>query len=109
MLRWSSTETGEAVDLDAVATGRAGAGLDHGDQLLRFAGACAGHDDDALRLARRQLARVTDEAFMIDAAAVAANFEMMTRLADSTGAKMPPERLAATPEVIAVMNIAPPS
>ena len=31
---------------------------------------------------------------MVDAAAVAANFEMMTRLADGTGAAMPAERLA---------------
>jgi hypothetical protein len=36
---------------------------------------------------------------------VAANFEMMTRLADGTGAAMPPERLARSAEAIATMRI----
>jgi hypothetical protein len=43
---------------------------------------------------------------MVDAAAVAANFEMMTRLADGTGAAMPAERLARSAQAIEVMGIA---
>ena len=31
------------------------------------------------------------DAFMVDAAAVVANFEMMTRVADGTGARFPDE------------------
>lgn len=42
---------------------------------------------------------------MVDAAAVAANFEMMTRLADGTGAAMPPERLARSADAIETMHI----
>ena len=43
---------------------------------------------------------------MVDAAAVAANFEMMTRLADGTGAAMPEERLVRSAQAIDVMGIA---
>jgi hypothetical protein len=105
MLSWSSTETGQDLDLAAVADGRAGVGLDHGDVLLRFAGACGNGDDVELAGARAALVAETDEAFMVDAAAVAANFEMMTRLADGTGAAMPPERLARSADAIETMRI----
>jgi hypothetical protein len=105
MLSWSSAQTGQAIDLTAVADGRPGVGLEHGDALLRFAGACAGSDDAELAAARAALVAETDEAFMVDAAAVAANFEMMTRLADGTGAAMPPERLERSAEAIATMRI----
>jgi len=42
---------------------------------------------------------------MVDAAAVAANFEMMTRLADGTGAAMPAERLVNSAQAIEAMRI----
>ncbi len=105
MLSWSSTETGQQIDLAAVADGRPGVGLEHGDALMRFAGACGGVDDVELAVARAELVDETDESFMIDAAAVAANFEMMTRLADGTGAAMPAERLERSAEAIATMRI----
>ena len=90
MLSWSSAESGTDADLAAVAAGQNGVGLDNGDALVRFASATAGDDDAELVASREALVEETDEAFMIDAAAVAANFEMMTRLADGTGAAMPP-------------------
>ena len=105
MLSWSSTATDQRLDLAAVADGRPGVGLAHGDALLRFAGACAGTDDVELAAARSALIAETDEAFMVDAAAVAANFEMMTRLADGTGAAMPAERLERSAGAIDVMGI----
>ena len=105
MLSWSSAETGEVLDLSAVAEGRAGVGLAHGDALLRFASACGGTDDSELGAARAALVAETDEAFMVDAAAVAANFEMMTRLADGTGATMPEERLERSAFAIKTMGI----
>ena len=104
MLSWSSAETGQEIDLSAVADGRPGVGLPHGDALLRFAGACAGRDDGELSEARAALIAEADEAFMVDAAAVAANFEMMTRLADGTGAAMPEERLARSAVAIETMR-----
>jgi hypothetical protein len=105
MLSWSSTETDQCLDLAAVAAGRPGVGLEHGDALLRFAGACGDIDDVELAGARAGLVAETDEAFLVDAAAVAANFEMMTRLADGTGAAMPAERLARSAQAIETMGI----
>ena len=106
MLSWSSRETNERIDLTAVADGRAGVGIDHGDLLMRFATGCAGDDDLELAAARDALVAATDEAFMVDAAAVAANFEMMTRLADGTGSALPPARLEQSAAEIGVMRIA---
>ena len=105
MLSWSSAETGQELDLGAVVDDRAGVGLEHGDALLRFAAACGGTDDAELRAARDALVAEADEPFMVDAAAVAANFEMMTRLADGTGAAMPAERLERSAAVIDLMRI----
>ena len=104
MLSWSSNETGQQVDLSAVADGAGDVGLEHGRALLRFASACGGVDDDELAAARAALAGETDIAFMVDAAAVAANFEMMTRLADGTGARLPEERLEQAAAQIDLMG-----
>jgi hypothetical protein len=106
MLSWSSANAGDDVDLTGVADGSGGLDIDHGDELLRFATACGERDDDALADARAVLTAATDEAFMVDAAAVAANFEMMTRLADSTGARMPSEVLEARAGMIGAMGVA---
>ena len=105
MLSWSSNEAGASVDLTSIATGE-GVPVDAADELWSFASACGGGDDVVLGRTRDALATVTDEAFMVDAAAVAANFEMMTRLADSTGARLPAEVLESRAAVIGALGIA---
>lgn len=108
MLSWSSNETGVDVDLTMVA------GADPTDQrgrggisaaLHRFATACAETDDAALAGARAALIEETNAGFMVDAAAVAANFEMMTRLADGTGSRLPAERLERSAAAIGAMGV----
>jgi len=94
MLSWSSHQDGTPADVDALASGDGDAGLPHGALLMAFAEAIAQWDDVALADAREALVEATSEAFMIDAAAVAANFEMMTRVADGTGAQHVPEAVA---------------
>ena len=94
MLSWSSHQDGTPADVDALASGVGDAGLPHGAALLAFVDAVSGWDDAALEVVRDRLAREAGEAFMIDAAAVAANFEMMTRVADGTGARHPAHALA---------------
>lgn len=106
MLSWSSAVSGEQADLTAVAAGGGDTHVDHGGALLRFASACVGRDDDELTRARRALVDETDEAFMVDAAAVAGNFEMMTRLADSTGARFPVDVQEERAQAIGVMGVA---
>ena len=105
MLSWSSSEAGDTVDLTGIGSGR-GLPVEHADELWAFATECAGTDDDALTAARRSLVDATDEAFMVDAAAVAANFEMMTRLADSTGARLPSATLESRAGAIGALGVA---
>jgi len=60
-------------------------------ELVDFATAATEFDVAALTMARDNLINLAGLAVAIDAAAVIANFEMMTRLADSTGARMQTE------------------
>ena len=95
MLSWSSSESGAQADLSAIVEGDGDAGLPLGAELVAFADAIAGWDDAVLATAREALVAAAGTAFMIDAAAVAANFEMMTRVADGTGARFPAAATAA--------------
>jgi len=91
MLRASSTAvTGERIDaVDAV--GGASGEVPHGPALVAFVDAVVGGDAVAARTA---LCAEAGPAAVVDAAAVIANFEMMTRVADGTGAHQLPGRLA---------------
>lgn len=91
MLSWSSTEAGTPADLAAIAEGSGDGGLPFGSELVAFTEAAGRFDDAALAAARERLSAAAGEAFMVDAAAVIANFEMMTRVADGTGARFPAE------------------
>lgn len=83
MLSWSGKEQGIEVDLSTLTVG-----IPHAQELLDFAGAAASPAKNSVLLesARGRLVDAIGEAAMIDAAAVVANFEMMTRLAEGTGA-----------------------
>ena len=100
MLSWSGHEHGAEIDLDALGLGQAGGLLPLEAALYRFASAAVGNEHSLLIQARAELVGAvrrdgahsddaSGEAVMIDAAAVVANFEMMTRLADGTGARFP--------------------
>ena len=89
MLSWSSTESGSPADVSSIADGHGDAGVAHGAELLAFAEAIARYDDTVLAEARQRLVDAAGDDVMVDAAAVAANFEMMTREADGTGARFP--------------------
>ncbi len=105
MLSWSSIESGTPADLAAIAEGDGDAGLPHGAEIVAFAEAIGGWDDAALASARARLVGVAGEAFMLDAAAVVANFEMMTRVADGTGARFPADTAAFRTDLDARLDI----
>lgn len=87
LLRASGEMTGLAVDPTAVVDGAAAAasGVPHAPVLVRFAEAMVGEDDAALADARAALASELGPERLVDAAAVASNFERMVRIADGTG------------------------
>jgi hypothetical protein len=85
MLRASIEHTGATADLSGI-NGASDSGLPHGSELVALADAAVSGDDAALAAARASLCDVAGSDVMVDAAAVIANFEMMTRIADTTGA-----------------------
>ena len=100
MLRASGLATDTDVDLSLIAEGGNSSGdngddrsvVPHADLLTRFVDAAVTAPVD-LPAVRNELAAATDEATMIDTAAVVAAFEMMTRIADGTGTTHPDRRL----------------
>lgn len=70
-------------DIDAAAL-RGGAGVPHGELLVRLVDASFA-DDATLAAVRKDCVAALGTDATIDAAAVIANFHMMTRIADGTG------------------------
>lgn len=87
LLRASGEMTGLAIDPTAVVDGAAAgtSGVPHAPVLVRFAEALVGDDDGALAAARAAVRAELGDAQLVDAAAVASNFERMVRIADGTG------------------------
>jgi hypothetical protein len=96
LLRASGEVAGSAVDVSAIAdpAHAAMSGVAHAEALLAFADAAVDEDAEGLPAARERLRRELGDAALVDAAAVIANFERMTRIADATGIPLdPPVRL----------------
>ena len=105
MLSWSGNEQGIEIELSSVRNASGGANVKFTRELLDFATAATELDDTALDSAREALIKTAGVALTIDAAAVIANFEMMTRLADSTGARMPEEVVAQRLDAATAMGV----
>ena len=92
MLRVSSSQTGTGIDLAMVNGEDVGeVELPLARELASFAEAVASRDETALAGARERLRGAGGSAVLVDAAGVAANFQRMVRIADSTG--IPVDRL----------------
>jgi hypothetical protein len=97
MLRASAQEVGQPVDaVEAVNGTDVEQAVPHGPLLVGFVDAVLGDEPDRAESARVRLATSATPAAVADAAAVLANFEMMTRVADSTGARVAAGRLDST-------------
>jgi len=73
--------------------------------LEEFVAAVTGDDAVWAEGARSLLLEQFGNDWLIDASAVVANFEMMTRLADATGARMPPDQIAAAAPIRAALGL----
>ena len=60
-------------------------GIPHSTLLMQFAEAVAGRDPDTIAKSRQALYDAAGKEVVIDAAAVAGNFQRMVRIADATG------------------------
>ena len=73
------------MDLHAITEAGHASGVPHGDALVSFAEAVVSRDRDVIASTRDALSEAMGIEAMVDAAAVAANFERMVRIADGTG------------------------
>ena len=76
------------MNVRALADPAVESGVANGRALLEFASAVAGRDDAQLARTREALRAEMGDAGVADAAAVAANFERMVRIADATGIEL---------------------
>ena len=97
LLRASGEHSGEQYDLSAVL-GNSGkdTGIPDADVLIRFAEAVVGHDADEIAAARQAVIDRMGDAALLDAAGIAANFNAIDRVADSSGIPLEDEKAAMT-------------
>lgn len=84
MLSLSADNSRKDVDL-RIINGEGDGGVPFGEELSQFAEAIARRDDAALATSREALQAAGGDAVLVDAAAVAGNFQRMVRIADATG------------------------
>jgi hypothetical protein len=82
-----------------MGAGDSDGGIPHGRILIAFAEAVLGNGLLDLNKARQALSLALGEAAMVDAAAVAAGFNAIDRVADGTGIPIDEERVKATAEL----------
>ena len=87
MLRVSAKATNTTIDIQGISgdASAAAQGIEHGPELMRFAESLARRNEPELTAARKDLLEAAGPGVLVDAAGVAANFQRMVRIADSTG------------------------
>ena len=107
LLRASGELNGTPVDLRAVVDPERAAtsGIVAAAPLLALTDALVGRDDAALALARERVLRELGPLVLVDALAVASNFERMVRIADGTGIPLDAPVEIATSDVRATLGI----
>ena len=106
LLRASGKHAGEDYDLSAVL-GEAGddSGIPHAGILTAFAEAVIGDDAEALAKARKDILDQMGGPALADAAGVAALFNAIDRVADSTGIPLEADKAAMTEDFRAQLGI----
>jgi hypothetical protein len=105
LLRESSKAKGENYDL-ALLTGVKGDGnVPYGALLVSFAEAVLGNDDARLAAIRAEIRGKLGDAALVDAAAIAATFNAIDRVADSTGIPIEDAKAATTADFRAALGI----
>ena len=74
-------------------------------ELLQFAEAVVSRDESDLERSGKRLLNIAGEAVLVDAACVAANFQRMVRIADSTGIPMDSDRMPLMTEAVEGLDL----
>ncbi len=104
-LRASGKATDDDYRLEGVITEDAAVGVDQEDELLAFADAAVNGEQSELASARQLVVDSLGVDAMVDAAAIIAGFNGITRIADATGIPVEPRKLAETEEWRAALGI----
>ena len=104
MLRGSGRHSGTDYRFEGVVEGNDGSGVVHEAELLAIADAAVGVGGDLAAARSALIARIGPEA-MIDAAAVIAGFDAITRVADGTGIPLEPPKAEASADWRASLGI----
>lgn len=101
LLRVSSELQGHKVDLAAITDPKAAdaSGIPQAGVLIAFADAVVGRDDGELGRAREAVLDDLGAVGLVDAAAVASNFERMVRIADGCGIPLDPPIVVLSEDV----------
>ena len=85
MLRASSQQNDQAVNLAAIMDGHTVSGIAAGEYLVAYAEAVVSRAPSRITAAREALSAALGSAAVVDAAGVISNFQRMVRIADATG------------------------
>jgi hypothetical protein len=99
LLRESSTAKGEQYDLTLLTGGDGDGRIPHGRLLVGFADAVLGGDNRRLAKIRSEIRTTMGDAALVDAAAIAATFNAIDRIADSTGIPIEDANAESTAEL----------
>jgi hypothetical protein len=105
LLRESSKITGENYDLGLLTGGSGDGNIPHGAVLVAFADAVLGSDDARLAAIRSEICVKMGAAALVDAAAIAATFNAIDRVADATGIPIEDAKAEATADFRAALGI----
>lgn len=103
MLSWSAQETGREVDLVGIVDPRIDPGVPGGRELVALGR--AGRSNAVDRSLLEALADAIGAAAAFDAAAVAANFEIMNRVVDAVGLPIGRKRREDAADLIATLGL----
>jgi hypothetical protein len=104
LLRASSKAQGGNYDLTLLTGARGDGNIPHGALLVRFAEAVLA-DDEALPSLQAEIREKLGDAALVDAAAIAATFNAIDRVADSTGIPIEDAKAATTADFRSSLGI----
>ena len=105
MLRESSKTKGGNYDLTLLTGARGDGNIPHGALLVQFAEAVLGDDDGRLAAIQSEIRTEMGDAALVDAAAIAATFNAIDRVADATGIPIEDNKAEVTADFRAALGI----
>ena len=105
MLRESGKLEGRDYNLQGAIDVNVDTGLDHGNELVRFAATVVADDEDGLTQARNDLAGAAGSGAVVAAAVTAANFSMLDRIANAIGIPLDDMILGPSADIRASLGI----